>query len=105
MRSLSGVTRSEDRRGLEKERVALTRSLTERRGTSLIRQLNGPKRRQIPVYKQRLEVVPIDRGVRLEEEPEEQVLREELVGSNYVNPGALPARVGVEFQALQRVLG
>ena len=62
---------SENRRGLEKERVALSRSLTERRSTSLISHLNSPKRRQIPVHKQRLDVVPIDRGVGLEEEPQE----------------------------------
>ena len=96
---------SENRRGLEKEGVALSRSLTERRRTALISHLNGPKRRQIPVHKKNLDVVPIDRGVGLKEEPQKQVLGEELVGSKDVNPCALQARIGIEFQALQRILG
>src|SRR5438093_11654903 len=94
---------SENRRGLEKEGVALSRSLTERRSTSLISHLNGPKRRQIPVHKQDLDVVPIDRGVGLKEEPQKQVLGEELVGSQDVDPSALQARVRIKLQALQRV--
>ena len=88
---------SENRRGLEKERVALSRALTERRGTPLISHLDGPKRRQIPVDKQRLDVVPINRGVRLKEEPQEQVLGEELVGSQDVYPSALPLRIRVAY--------
>src|SRR2546427_6366723 len=96
---------SENRRGLEKERVALCRSLTEGCGSSLIRDLDRPKRRQIAIHKQRLDVVALDSGVSLKEDPQKQVLREELVGSHNVNPGAFPARIRIELQALQRVLG
>src|SRR5439155_19885119 len=96
---------SENRRDLEKERVALSRSLAERCGPALISHLDGPKRRQIAIYKKHLDVVPIDRGVRLKEEPHKQVLCEELVGSQDVDPRAFPARIRVQFQALQRVLG
>src|SRR5881396_3538199 len=96
---------SENRRDLEKERIALSRSLTERCGPALISQLERPKRRQVAVYKQRLDVVPIDRGVGLKKEPKKQVLSEELVGSQDVNPRAFTARIWIEFQALQRVFG
>src|SRR5881409_3691795 len=96
---------SENRRDLEKERIALSRSLTERCGPALISELDGPKRRQVAVYKQRLNVVAIDRGVGLKEEPKKQVLGEELVGSQDVNPRTFPARIWIELQALQRVFG
>src|SRR3989475_12871760 len=70
---------SENRRGLEKERCALCGSLPEGCGSSLIRDLDRPKRRQIAIHKQRLDVVALDSGVSLKEDPQKQVLREELV--------------------------
>ena len=71
----------------------------------MIRDLDRPKRRQIAIHKQRLDVVALDSGVGLKEDPQKQVLREELVGSQNVNPGAFPARIRIELQALERVLG
>ena len=95
--------RSEHRRRLQKQCVALRGPLAERRRAPLVRHLNRSERRQISVHEYRLDVLPIDSGVGLKEQPQEQILREELVGPKDVNPRALFVRVRVERQALQRI--
>src|SRR2546422_11304897 len=88
LRQARGPSSSEDRCRLEKKSRALRRSLTERCGSSLISHLDRPKGRQITVNKECLDIVPLDCGIRLKEEPQKQILREELVRSQDVNPSA-----------------
>jgi len=65
------VAWSEHGCGLEKERVALRGPLTERGGAPLVRDLNRPEWRPIPVHEDDLGVLSIDGGVGLKEQPQE----------------------------------
>src|SRR3972149_5014893 len=95
----------EDSRRLEKERVALRGALAERGSASLVGHLDRPERRQISVHEYGLRVLAIDSRVGLKEHPQEQIFREELVSSKYVNPRPFLFRIRVEHQALERILG
>ena len=57
---------------LDEQRVALRRALTECRRATLIGQLQGSEGRQIPIHHS-LNVVAIDGGVGLQEQPQEEI--------------------------------
>ena len=88
---------SEHRRRLDEQRVPLVRPLTEFGGSALINHLHRTKRRQISVHEGRLHVPSIDRGVRLKEDADKEVRREEVASADDVYQRA--ASIGIRREA------
>src|SRR5262245_23635865 len=101
----SRYTPLKDSRRLHKQGVALCGPFTESCCAPLVRHLKRPERRQIPPHEHGLNVVTLNRRIRLEEQFQKEVFREGLIRANDVYPRALVTRVGIQFQALQRILG
>ena len=72
----------------------MLRTLAERRGAALVRELNRAERGLVAPYENGLQVPTVDGGVGLEEDPDEQIRREILYGAQHVDVGGLV--LGVE---------
>ena len=93
---LAKVTVSlEDRCELYEEGIALIRALAELCGSALVGDLQGAERRLVSVDERELNVATVDGGVGLQEQLHEQIRREELLGSQDVDPGVLILRIRV----------
>jgi hypothetical protein len=69
--------------------MPLVRPLSEGRRATLVGHLNRAERRLVTPHEDGLQIVAVDGRIGLEEDAQEEILGEELVGADDVDPRAL----------------